>query len=104
MSRPFSYSDENFTIIENVLFCHIKIKEKILAYQPIVEIPPAIYDRMLFYTQRFSQVLPIMNSDKYDDVIIGVGVQDGKKYFLFCPDNISLIGSYLVCYYILKDI
>lgn len=104
MSRPFSYSDENFTIIENVLFCHIKIKEEILANQPIVEIPPAIYARMVFYTQRFSQSVPIINSDRYDNVLVGVGTQDSKKYFLFCNDNITLIGSYLIGYYILKDI
>lgn len=23
MSRPFSYNDDNFTVIGNVLFCHI---------------------------------------------------------------------------------
>lgn len=26
MSRPFSYNDENFTVIGNVLFCHITVK------------------------------------------------------------------------------
>lgn len=53
MSRPFSYSDENFTLIGNVLFCHIKITKKVLKTEPIVEIPPAIYDHMFFYTQKF---------------------------------------------------
>lgn len=85
MSRPFSYNDENFTVIENVLFCHIKVKEEILSYQPIVEIPPAIYARMLFYTQRFSQSLSIINSDVYDYVSIGVGTQDGKKILFILP-------------------
>lgn len=53
MSRPFSYSDENFTVIGNVLFCHIKIKKAVLKTEPIVEIPPEIYDHMLFNTQKF---------------------------------------------------
>ena len=25
MSRPFSYNDENFTVIGNMLFCHFKL-------------------------------------------------------------------------------
>lgn len=53
MSRPFSYSDENFTVIGNVLFCHIRIKKAILKTEPIVEIPPEIVDHMLFHTQKF---------------------------------------------------
>lgn len=56
MSRPFSYNDENFTVIGNVLFCHIKITKKVLKTEPIVEIPPAIYARMLFTTQRLNMV------------------------------------------------
>lgn len=29
MSRPFSYNDENFTVIGNLLFCHIRITKDI---------------------------------------------------------------------------
>lgn len=46
MSRPFSYNDENFTVIGNLLFCHIKITKDYKAHEPIVELPPAIYDRL----------------------------------------------------------
>lgn len=28
MSRPFSYSDKNFTVIGNVLFVHFRYDEK----------------------------------------------------------------------------
>jgi hypothetical protein len=55
MSRPFSYNDENFTVIGNVLFCHIKIRKAILKSEPIVEIPPEIYAHMLFNTQKFTE-------------------------------------------------
>lgn len=50
MSRPFSYNDENFTVINNILFAHINIGAK--AYNKgdkICTIPPAIYDRLVTY-------------------------------------------------------
>ena len=42
MSRPFSYNDENFTVIGNVLFVHIIDNKARKALEPVVEIPPAI--------------------------------------------------------------
>lgn len=46
MSRPFSYNDENFTVIGNVLFIHVFV-EKIKALEKIVEIPYEIGRRLL---------------------------------------------------------
>lgn len=105
MSRPFSYSDENFTVIGNVLFCHIEIKKAILKSEPIVEIPPEIYDHMLTTT------LKLVNASSgtgflYTGSAIDVGVkktEDGK-YVLFCQVNIYETGNYLVGFLILKDI
>lgn len=84
MSRPFSYSDENFTVIGNVLFCHIKIKKAVMQTEPIVEIPPEIYDRMLFFTQKFTKVERI-NNMIFETSIIDVGLKqlEDKKYVLF---------------------
>lgn len=31
MSRPFSYNDENFTVIGNILFCHIMVTNEVKA-------------------------------------------------------------------------
>lgn len=31
MSRPFSYNDENFTVIGNILFCHIMVTKAVKA-------------------------------------------------------------------------
>ena len=42
MSRPFSYNDENFTVIGNLLFVHIRDSKAHKADEPIIEIPPAI--------------------------------------------------------------
>lgn len=50
MSRPFSYNDENFTVIGNVLFVHIIDNKAMKAFEPVVEVPPAIFERMKTYT------------------------------------------------------
>lgn len=104
MSRPFSYNDENFTVIGNVLFCHVKIEKAILKNNPIAEIPPAIYSRMLFKSQYFTLTLTDIDTSNIRGFSVGVGKQDDNKYFLFCSENIEIIGSYIVGYYILKDI
>ena len=104
MSRPFSYNDENFTVIGNVLFCHIEIKKAILKNEPIVELPPAIYSRMLFKSQYFTLTLTDINTSNILGITVGVNKLDDKKYFLFCSQDINIVGSYIVGYYILKDI
>lgn len=50
MSRPFSYNDENFTVIGNVLFVHIVDNKARKAFEPVVEVPPAIFERLKTYT------------------------------------------------------
>ena len=105
MSRPFSYSDENFTVIGNVLFCHIKIRKAILKTEPIVYIPPEIYDHMLFHTQKFVKT-GTGTGYLFTGSAIDAGVKETEdgKYFLYSQVNIYETGSYLVGFYILKDI
>lgn len=53
MSRPFSYNDENFTVIGNVVFIHCKISSNPYSEgDTICIIPPAIYDRLFYYNFR----------------------------------------------------
>lgn len=49
MSRPFSYNDENFTVIGNVLFVHIIDNKARKSLEPVVEVPPAIFERLKTY-------------------------------------------------------
>ena len=50
MSRPFSYNDENFTVIGNSLFVHLNIGTKPYSKgDTIGTVPPAIYDRLTTY-------------------------------------------------------
>lgn len=45
MSRPFSYNDENFTVIGNMLFIHIRYNYQVFPGQIIADVPLAIRDR-----------------------------------------------------------
>lgn len=105
MSRPFSYNDENFTIIGNVLFVHIKITKVVNVGSTIIEIPPAIYARM--YQKSIMAYLTSTVGDVPKYVGIGVAVRkfssDGK-YYLYSGNELNYIPSYLVCYFNLKDI
>ncbi len=81
MSRPFSYNDENFTVIGNVLFCHIEIKERIINGSPIVEIPPEIYARMLFTYQRLTEVGHALRVTSPS--VVDVGVKNRGQKILY---------------------
>lgn len=53
MSRPFSYNDENFNVIGNVVIIHCKIGNNFYSSGDILCIvPPAIYDRLFYYNFR----------------------------------------------------
>lgn len=94
---------KNFNVIGNVLVCHIKIKGKINKSEPIVEIPPEIYDRMLVRSNRLSKLVPDPNSTSISDVVVGVRQYD-NKCFLYSKNDIIGTGMYIVGFYILKDI
>lgn len=50
MSRPFSYNDENFTVIGNILFVHFPFSSAAVAETRLIEIPPAICNRLLTFS------------------------------------------------------
>ena len=92
-------------LLEMCFFCHIKIKKAILKTEPIVEIPPEIYNRMLFRTQKFIKAIDTTGA-LFTGSAIDVGVkelEDGK-YVLFAQVSIYETGTFIVGYFILKDI
>lgn len=46
MSRPFSYNDENFTVIGNMLIIHCKIPDQVPRNTLLTIVPPEILSRM----------------------------------------------------------
>lgn len=107
MSRPFSYNDINFTVIGNILFLHIKILKEFKANESIIEIPPAIYERMA--NKSFEVQLSSVRDNNYTNLMITTTIAksiiDGK-YYLYSSDNISKTysGCYLLSWYFLYDI
>ena len=103
MSRPFSYHDENFTVIGNFLFVHIQDSKAHKAGEPVIEIPPAIFSRMITY----GNVAVESARAFYGGGHIGLEVVkvDNKYYFAYTRD-IKLVNDvrYYYCYYLLKDI
>ena len=102
MSRPFSYSDKNFTVIDNVLFVHFRYDESAPVNTRLCEIPPAIYDRLLFYTNVgalcyspggwAAGTLPL-SAIKYEN-----------KFYLTNTVPFKAYNKYIYCTFILKDI
>lgn len=99
MSRPFSYHDEHFDVIGNVLFVHY---ENVHALNPDVgflEIPPEIEKRLFSGDNSF-----IVSSKTNNNYIVPVTVYDHS--FIVRTDVPSTTDSKRIFYawYPLKDI
>jgi len=83
LSRPFSYNDENFTVIGNILFIHVNIGgNEYQIGQALFNIPQAIFIRMINYNQQAtisnenagaSSIIAI-SCDKNGNVITNVNI------------------------------
>lgn len=104
MSRPFSYNDDNFTVVGNVLFCHIKLTSQVSVGEHIVEVPPAIYNRLLCTTANMTRERFAPNN--YASYSVSVTIrQDKGKYYLISNSLVNgELYNYLNGIYYLKDI
>lgn len=103
MSRPFSYNDENFTVIGNLLFVHILDSKAHKAGEAVIEIPPAIISRMLTYSNVVNESVKAF----YGGGQIGLQVvKVDKKYYFAYTRDVGAINEvrYFLCNYLLKDI
>lgn len=103
MSRPFSYNDKNFTVIGNVLFVHFKYDDAVEAGTRLIEIPPAISDRLLFFSNVFNVVYAIMDANA-STVMLTVNKYDNKCYIVNKAAFVAGRNRYLYGTFILKDI
>lgn len=103
MSRPFSYNDKNFTVIGNLLFVHIRDSKAHKPDEPVIEIPPAIFSRMITY----GNVAVDSSRAFFGGGQIGIEVVkvDNKYYFAYTK-NVGLVNDvrYFYSFYLLKDI
>ena len=103
MSRPFSYNDENFTVIGNMLFVHFLDSKARKADEPVIEIPPAIFSRMVTYSN--VATISVANYTGGGYTGIKVIMVDNKPYLAFTLDRSETASTR--CYnfiYLLKDI
>lgn len=101
MSRPFSYSDENFTVIGNVVFVHVPF-EKTEPLQKIVEIPYEIGRRLLYKTAMGFLQSPTKYADKGYQ-FNGTVIYEDNKYYLSTTTALTQ-RYYATAFLILKDI
>lgn len=103
MSRPFSYNDESFTVIGNILFVHVGIgRDAYTVGQAICTIPQAIFTRMTSYNQQAAV------SDKFtggSGSSIGVTcTEDGNLITRTAINASSILPRFVFTWYCLKDI
>lgn len=104
MSRPFSYNDENFTVIGNILFCHIMVTKVLNPKDDLIEIPPDIYKRMF---NKSNYLMRLERGDFSSDsslISVGAARETDGKYYIYVRDELTAIGRCLIGFYILKDI
>ena len=81
MSRPFTYNDENFTVIGNMLFCHLvnptlTAAEGDYVQHAVLHCPSGIIDR-LADGYRSGVALAVI-TDTYTTITANYIFQDGK--------------------------
>ena len=103
MSRPFSYNDENFTVIGNILFVHAIIDGNSYSFgKTVAIIPQAIFTRLTSYTQ----IASVSNKSTNDSAIL---------IFVDCKSDGSLVTRtaikedsssqrFVLTFFYLKDI
>lgn len=102
MSRPFSYNDENFTVIGNILFVHFRFNKAIVANTPItIRVPDAIRKRIVSIGNSFT--ISRNEYGKHGYFAYGSITSDG--YFIFSDNKpLSNVDRYFYTWYLLKDI
>lgn len=104
MSRPFSYNDENFTVIGNMLFVHIKITKDTAAGGNVIEIPAGIVNRLAYHSNVFYTVWSGLGSATTNTLSCGIRELSGG-YYLVAGNAIDHTAChYLISNYWLKDI
>ena len=103
MSRPFSYNDENFTVIGNVLYVLFKYEKAAKVGTRLIEIPPAICDRLLFYSNVCFAVYNIKDSHAATVVLTATNYNN-KCYLATRDDILAHNGRYIFGIFMLKDI
>ena len=104
MSRPFSYNDENFTVIGNLLFIHFRDDDEHGIEKPVIQIPPSIYERMV--TNSFVFFAQLVGDRQSTGTVAGTTVEvDGKHFIAFLTNRaVAPSARYYIGFSQMKDI
>ena len=90
-------------LLEMCFFCHIELTRYIASNENVIEVPPAIYEHLMFYDNN----MYVVGGGTYGlagDVRTTM-LNDNGKYYLRSIDAFSAPAyKYLIGFYILKDI
>lgn len=101
MSRPFSYNDENFTVIGNICFAHILTKP-FKKDDKICEIPPEIASRLI-QTSAHGTLQTYGHFGSGGNNFFGKIIEENNRYYV--SSNTNSTGNYYAMFYLfLKDI
>ena len=71
LSRPFSYNDENFTVIGTLLIVHVAFNGELKQNDKVCKVPPGIVERL-----KFSSFLGSYNRSPYSSRHVELFVED----------------------------
>lgn len=105
MSRPFSYNDENFTVIGNILFVHFRDEKARRINEPVLEVPYEIFRRLVTIS---NTVIVSVDDIRYSSTTASISIKmiNEKPFIVFRDERTSggEIKRYHYCIYLLKDI
>ena len=104
MSRPFSYNDENFTVIGNLLVIHFRDDKPHSIEEPVILIPPSIYERMV--TNSFVFSAQLVGDMQSTGTVASTTIEVNGKHFIAFLVNRSSTPSprYYIGFSQMKDI
>lgn len=101
LSRPFSYNDENFTVIGNILFVHCVCNDAVANGGVICDVPPQIAARMV--TNNFA-ILSNTNT-KSGPVTINIVLNSSNQFVARnAIESTIYTDRLLYAIYLLKDL
>lgn len=103
MSKPFSYNDKNFTVIDNILFVHFVDNKAYKAYEPVIPVPDKIYQRMASYGN-IAFASPTLRNNGGISVGICIILKNKIPYIAFSEDITSSIARRYYSFYLLAGI
>lgn len=103
MSCPFSYNDENFTVIGNILFVHVDVGgDAYSSRQTLCTIPQAIFNRMTTYN-RIASLSTKLAGWAVEDIMVTC-TEDGNLITRNSIRSVTALSRFVVTWFYLKDI